>query len=372
MNTDARVKVGDYFYYGLGTDDIGLIDDDSQEDLDELIKTGKLLKKVLNNFENDEEDEVDLKKDTKKKEKDTKEGDNDSDTVTAAEGEEDEKTKKKKKTSIFDIVIYLKSKFYIGHGTVLYKKAVANYQVAADLYSSIAMWNLGWMYENGVGVETDLNLAKRHYDRALATNSEASVPVGLSLFKLNFKHMLLFLKGEVPSMYIDNKPRKTVIDRIKEEKKRLFDLYERFNNNNDLQNNQNQNQNNENGGAAGTANTAGAAAREQGQNQANDQGPGHDTGRGEHQGQGQGRGRGRDQELDDLAAQIEKLLLEEIGDLENLLEILSITVLAAIGAFLLWYRQIRFPQRNNRQRNNNNNNNNNNSNSNNSNNKLIK
>ncbi|ORY21919.1 HCP-like protein [Neocallimastix californiae] len=383
MNTDARVKVGDYFYYGLGTDDIGLIDDDSSEDLEELINTEKALKKeaesILNTFygkdgiKNKEKDKDDNTSDSKNekenegndKTKDTKvgtkegkadskdtkvntdEGKGDSkdtkiitdedkkesENVIAADADDKEdkevKKSKKKKNSIFDIVIYLKSKFYIGHGTVLYKKAVANYQVAADLYSSIAMWNLGWMYENGVGVDTDLNLAKRYYDNALATNSEASVPVGLSLFKLNFKHMILFLKGEVPSMYIDNKPRQTVMDRLKQEKKRLLDLYEKFNN-------ELQNQNNENGqanaNAAGNAQADPANGRDQAQGQNVDGG---------EAGEGQGNG----DSIEDIASQIEKILLEEIGDLENLLEIASITLLAALGAFLLWYRQMRFPQR---------------------------
>ena len=221
MNTDARVKVGDYFYYGLGTDDIGLIEDDSNEDLEEILNREKTIKKetegILNEYhgkkegkkdqekdkvdhssdmknekedkkkeESEEEtkeeknnkDEDELKKDDKDEEenenkdkeenKDEKEKEKEKAKDTKVIPEKDklkfkdtenkdnkkEESPKKKKNSIFDIVIYLKSKFYIGHGTVLYKKAVANYQVAADLYSSIAMWNLGWMYENGVGVET--------------------------------------------------------------------------------------------------------------------------------------------------------------------------------------------------------------------------
>jgi len=178
-----------------------------------------------------------------------------------------------------------------------------------------------------------LNLAKRYYDNALATNSEAAVPVGLSLFKLNFKHMILFLKGEVPSMYIDNKPRQTVMDRLKQEKKRLFELYEKINNEM-----QNQNQNNDNAQANAQANAGAAAGANARADNANGQ-----------NGEGQGEGHGNN-EIDDIAQQIEKILLEEIGDLENLLEIASITLLAALGAFLLWYRQVRFPQRNQRQR----------------------
>ena len=41
-----------------------------------------------------------------------------------------------------------------GFGTeVNYEKAAACYQVAAEAeLSAMAMWNLGWMHENGIGV----------------------------------------------------------------------------------------------------------------------------------------------------------------------------------------------------------------------------
>ncbi|KAJ7818213.1 hypothetical protein B0H14DRAFT_2840413 [Mycena olivaceomarginata] len=65
-----------------------------------------------------------------------------------------------------------------------FEKAAKYYQSAADQQSALAMWNLGWMYENGVGVPQDFHLAKRHYDLALETNAEASFPVYLSLVKL--------------------------------------------------------------------------------------------------------------------------------------------------------------------------------------------
>lgn len=44
--------------------------------------------------------------------------------------------------------------YYMGIGTEQdYKKATACYQIAAESESSaMAMWNLGWMHENGVGV----------------------------------------------------------------------------------------------------------------------------------------------------------------------------------------------------------------------------
>lgn len=55
--------------------------------------------------------------------------------------------------------------------------------------SALAMWNLGWMYENGIGMPRDFHLAKRHYDLALETNTEAYVPVMLSLIKLHAKSL---------------------------------------------------------------------------------------------------------------------------------------------------------------------------------------
>ncbi|KAL1681892.1 hypothetical protein EV122DRAFT_260478 [Schizophyllum commune] len=77
-----------------------------------------------------------------------------------------------------------------------YEKAARYYQSAADTQiSALAMWNLGWMYENGIGVPQDFHLAKRHYDLALETNSEAYVPVLLSLIRLYARSMWHTLQG---------------------------------------------------------------------------------------------------------------------------------------------------------------------------------
>ncbi|KAJ7782738.1 hypothetical protein B0H16DRAFT_1357156 [Mycena metata] len=77
-----------------------------------------------------------------------------------------------------------------------FEKAAKYYQTAADTQqSALAMWNLGWMYENGVGVPQDFHLAKRHYDMALETNSEASFPVYLSLIKLYARSIWHTLMG---------------------------------------------------------------------------------------------------------------------------------------------------------------------------------
>lgn len=64
-------------------------------------------------------------------------------------------------------------------------KAVKCYTGAAEyLQSAQALFNLGWMHENGIGLDQDFHLAKRYYDLALATNEEAYLPVKLSLMKL--------------------------------------------------------------------------------------------------------------------------------------------------------------------------------------------
>lgn len=64
-------------------------------------------------------------------------------------------------------------------------KAVKCYTGASEYQQSAqALFNLGWMHENGVGLDQDFHLAKRYYDLALATNEEAYLPVKLSLLKL--------------------------------------------------------------------------------------------------------------------------------------------------------------------------------------------
>lgn len=48
-----------------------------------------------------------------------------------------------------------------------------------------ALWNMGWMHENGVGsVEQDFHMAKRYYDLAYEMNKEAYLPVKLALLRL--------------------------------------------------------------------------------------------------------------------------------------------------------------------------------------------
>jgi len=68
------------------------------------------------------------------------------------------------------------------------EKAATCYQAAAEHQQSAqALYNLGWMHENGIGVEQDFHLAKRYYDLALDANEEAYLPVKLSLLKLRMR-----------------------------------------------------------------------------------------------------------------------------------------------------------------------------------------
>ncbi|KDQ19961.1 hypothetical protein BOTBODRAFT_142608 [Botryobasidium botryosum FD-172 SS1] len=77
-----------------------------------------------------------------------------------------------------------------------WEKAAGYYHSAADSgMSALAMWNLGWMYENGAGVAQDFHLAKRYYDHALAINSEAYAPVTLSLIRLYLRSLWHTLSG---------------------------------------------------------------------------------------------------------------------------------------------------------------------------------
>ncbi|KAF9652443.1 HCP-like protein, partial [Thelephora ganbajun] len=93
-----------------------------------------------------------------------------------------------------DALVKVGDYYYHGFGVpdepeaIRWEKAAGYYQSAADTqFSALAMWNLGWMYENGIGVTQDFHLAKRHYDLALATNTEAYFPVTLSLIKLRIR-----------------------------------------------------------------------------------------------------------------------------------------------------------------------------------------
>ncbi|KAG8803808.1 ERAD-associated protein [Serendipita sp. 399] len=75
------------------------------------------------------------------------------------------------------------------------EKAAGYYHAAIDSFSTIAMWNVGWMYENGIGAQQDFHLAKRYYDMALETNHHAYFPIVLSLIKLHLRSLWYIMRG---------------------------------------------------------------------------------------------------------------------------------------------------------------------------------
>ncbi|KAF1347752.1 hypothetical protein BDV97DRAFT_299392 [Delphinella strobiligena] len=93
------------------------------------------------------------------------------------------------KQSNIDSLVKMGDYYLDGLGTsISSENAAACYQAAAEtMQSAQAMWNLGWMHENGIGIEQDFHLAKRFYDQALETNTEAYLPVKLSLAKLRLR-----------------------------------------------------------------------------------------------------------------------------------------------------------------------------------------
>lgn len=67
-------------------------------------------------------------------------------------------------------------------------RASTCYTTAAETHHSAqALWNLGWMHENGISAAQDFHMAKRYYDLALEMNKEAYLPVKLALIKLRLR-----------------------------------------------------------------------------------------------------------------------------------------------------------------------------------------
>ncbi|KAL7620222.1 ERAD-associated protein [Parahypoxylon ruwenzoriense] len=89
-------------------------------------------------------------------------------------------------------------------------KAAQCYTGASEYFQSAqALYNLGWMHENGVGLTQDFHLAKRYYDQALETNEEAYLPVTLSLLKLRARSAWnTFTHGRINSIRDEPSPKK--------------------------------------------------------------------------------------------------------------------------------------------------------------------
>ncbi|KEZ42377.1 Ubiquitin-protein ligase sel1 [Scedosporium apiospermum] len=110
-----------------------------------------------------------------------------------------------------DSLVKMGDYYFYGIGTEPdFNKAVQCYTGAADYSQSAqALYNLGWMHENGVGLTQDYHLAKRYYDQALEVNQEAYLPVTLSLLKLRLRSAWnTFTHGPIHSIQDDPKPKK--------------------------------------------------------------------------------------------------------------------------------------------------------------------
>ena len=102
-----------------------------------------------------------------------------------------------------DSLVKMGDYYYYGVGTDQdVTKAVQCYTGATDYSQSAqALFNLGWMHENGIGLKQDFHLAKRYYDHALEVNEEAYLPVTLSLLKLRMRSAWNTLtNGEIHSI----------------------------------------------------------------------------------------------------------------------------------------------------------------------------
>jgi SEL1 protein len=85
--------------------------------------------------------------------------------------------------------------YFYGKGTQQnLNKAASLYEAAAvNDRSSMAMWNLGYMFENGLGVKRDFPLAKRWYDLASVRNPDAYLAVLVSNVKLALRYIYAWI-----------------------------------------------------------------------------------------------------------------------------------------------------------------------------------
>ncbi|KAI0384280.1 HCP-like protein [Hypomontagnella monticulosa] len=113
--------------------------------------------------------------------------------------------------SNIDSMVKMGDYYLYGIGTeAALDKAAQCYTGASEYFQSAqALYNLGWMHENGVGLNQDFHLAKRYYDQALETNEEAYLPVTLSLLKLRVRSAWnTFTHGRVNSIQDEPSPKK--------------------------------------------------------------------------------------------------------------------------------------------------------------------
>merc|ERR1719192_396947 len=98
--------------------------------------------------------------------------------------------------------------YYYGWGTDAdYETAAFHYRIASEQQNNAqAMFNLGYMHELGHGMPKDIHLAKRFYDMAAETSTDAKVPVAIALAKLGLNFALSNWPYSVQSFKITISP----------------------------------------------------------------------------------------------------------------------------------------------------------------------
>ncbi|SMN19882.1 similar to Saccharomyces cerevisiae YLR207W HRD3 Resident protein of the ER membrane that plays a central role in ER-associated protein degradation (ERAD) [Maudiozyma saulgeensis] len=113
----------------------------------------------------------------------------------------------------------------IYYGLETYEKAFSLYQSAALKYSTQAIWNLGYMYEYGLGVPVDFHLAKRYYDQVLERDGKLYMAIKLNVMKLQLKSFATWLLGRDRIPYKMIEEQKLVLIRTLKNGKKLFYNY---------------------------------------------------------------------------------------------------------------------------------------------------
>ncbi|KAH8682220.1 hypothetical protein BX600DRAFT_505831 [Xylariales sp. PMI_506] len=113
--------------------------------------------------------------------------------------------------SNIDSLVKMGDYYLNGIGTAIaIDKAAQCYTGASEHFQSAqALYNLGWMHENGIGLDQDFHLAKRYYDHALETSDEAYLPVTISLLRLRIRSAWnTFTHGSIKSIQDEPAPKK--------------------------------------------------------------------------------------------------------------------------------------------------------------------
>lgn len=79
-----------------------------------------------------------------------------------------------------------------------YTRAALAYERATNLDNAEAMFNLGWMYARGLGRTPDRHMAKRFFDRAKSSDTNAAIPATIAVHALQFpEQFFVFLDKAV-------------------------------------------------------------------------------------------------------------------------------------------------------------------------------